>query len=73
MKNLIYGILCMLALGTVSCFKDNTTLGAKNVGDIEIGKLSDATVVLFVGFESDTGGEARLFGRRDGLCVVFAG
>lgn len=49
MKNLIYGILCMLALGTVSCFKDNTTLGAKNVGDIEIGKLSDATVVLFVG------------------------
>lgn len=48
MKNLIY-ILLVLTFGMASCFEDDTTLGTIEVGDIEIGKLSDQTVVLFVG------------------------
>lgn len=48
MKKLIY-ILLVLAFGMASCFEDDTTLGTTEVGKIEIGELSDKTVVLFAG------------------------
>lgn len=47
MKNWIYTLF--LALGVVACFDDDSSLGTHPVGEIEIGKMKDTSMVSHVG------------------------
>lgn len=49
MKNWIYTLILFLAVGTASCFDDDSTLGTHTVGEIEIGALKDTSLISYNG------------------------